>query len=83
MLPLIEFRVLDKNSIHFGVDIQTLMNNAGMAISDFILDFLVSKGVKKVFLLTGGAIAFLVDSFHKRKDISYICVQHELSLIQI
>ena len=35
-------------------------------ISDFILDFLVSKGVKKVFLLTGGAIAFLVDSFHKR-----------------
>lgn len=46
-------------------------------ISDFILDFLVSKGVKKVFLLTGGAIAFLVDSFHKRKDISYICVQHE------
>ena len=38
MLPLIEFRVLDKNSIHFGVDIQTLMNNAGMAISDFILD---------------------------------------------
>jgi len=46
-------------------------------ISDFILDFLVSKGVKKVFLLTGGAIAFLVDSFHKRKDITYICVQHE------
>ena len=45
--------------------------------SDAILDFLVSKGVKKVFLLTGGAIAFTVDSFSKRKDISYICVQHE------
>ena len=45
--------------------------------SDAILDFLVSKGVKKVFLLTGGAIAFTVDAFSKRKDISYICVQHE------
>ena len=38
MLPLIEFRVLDKNSVHFGVDMKTLMNNAGMALSDFILD---------------------------------------------
>ena len=25
-------------------------------VSDYILDFLVSKGVKHVFLLTGGAI---------------------------
>ena len=28
-------------------------------------------------MLTGGAIAFAVDSFSNRKDISYICVQHE------
>ena len=46
-------------------------------LSDYILDFLVSKKVKKVFVLTGGAIAFTIDSFSKRKDISYICVQHE------
>ena len=45
--------------------------------SDAILDFLVSKGVNTVFLLTGGAIAFTVDAFSKRKDISYVCVQHE------
>ena len=45
--------------------------------SDVILDFLVSKGVNTVFLLTGGAIAFTVDAFSKRKDISYVCVQHE------
>lgn len=45
--------------------------------SDAILDFLVKKNVKTVFLLTGGAIAFTVDAFSKRKDISYICVQHE------
>ena len=45
--------------------------------SDAILDFLVEKKVDTVFLLTGGAIAFTVDAFSKRKDISYICVQHE------
>src|SRR3989344_5505084 len=46
-------------------------------VSDYILDFLVSQGVKHVFLITGGAIAFVVDAFHGRKDIKYICVQHE------
>ena len=45
--------------------------------SDYLLDFLKEKKIKKVFLLTGGAIAFVVDSFSKRKDIGYICVQHE------
>ena len=38
---------------------------------------LVKKNVETVFLLTGGAITFTVDAFSKRKDISYICVQHE------
>ena len=46
-------------------------------VSDIVLDFLVEKKVHKVFVLTGGAIAFAVDAFSKRKDISYICVQHE------
>lgn len=48
-----------------------------MKLSDYIIDYLVSIGVKHVFLITGGAASHLVDSFHKRKDIRYICVQHE------
>jgi acetolactate synthase-1/2/3 large subunit len=46
-------------------------------VNDYILDFLVSQGVKHVFLITGGAIAFVVDAFHGRKDIKYVCVAHE------
>ncbi len=46
-------------------------------VSEIILDFLVEKKVRKVFVLTGGAIAFTLDAFTNRKDISYICVQHE------
>ncbi len=46
-------------------------------VSDYILDYLSSQGVKDVFLLTGGAIAFVIDAFHKRKDIRYVCVHHE------
>lgn len=48
-----------------------------MTVSDYILDYLASLKVKHVFLITGGAIAFVVDAFHKRKDISYICMAHE------
>ncbi|MBF96025.1 MAG: acetolactate synthase [Pelagibacterales bacterium] len=47
------------------------------SVSEILLDFLTEKKVDKVFVLTGGAIAFAVDSFSNRKDISYICVQHE------
>ena len=48
-----------------------------MLVSDYILKFLLSKGVKKVFLLTGGAIAFTVDAFARNKNISYVSVAHE------
>lgn len=48
-----------------------------MKVSDYILDYLASLKVKHVFLLTGGAIAFVVDAFYGRKDIRYICVAHE------
>lgn len=51
-----------------------------MKVSDFIIDYIISIGTKDVFLVTGGAIAHIVDSLGKRKDsgdISYICVQHE------
>ena len=48
-----------------------------MNASDYILDFFEKKGVKRVFLITGGAIAFLVDSFSRNKKIKYTCVAHE------
>lgn len=48
-------------------------------IGEVVLDFLLKNRVKHVFLITGGAIGFLIDSFHKRKDITYICTLHEQS----
>ena len=48
-----------------------------MLVSDYVLDFLVKKNVKKVFLLTGGAISFQVDAFSRNKKIDYVSVAHE------
>ena len=48
-----------------------------MNLSDFTLKFLEKKKVKKVFLITGGAISFMVDAFSRNKKIQYISVAHE------
>ena len=46
---------------------------------DVVLNYLIKNKVKHVFLITGGAIGFLIDSFSKRKDITYVCALHEQS----
>ncbi|MFH1912655.1 MAG: thiamine pyrophosphate-binding protein [Pseudomonadota bacterium] len=48
-----------------------------MNVSDIILDFLVSRKVTEVFLMTGGHVAFLIDRLFGRDDIRYVCVAHE------
>ena len=48
-----------------------------MNVSDYVLNFLVSKKIKNVFLITGGAISFMVDAFSRNKKIKYTCVAHE------
>ena len=48
-----------------------------MNLADYILNFLVKKKVRHVFLITGGAISFVVDAFSRNKKISYTCVAHE------
>lgn len=48
-----------------------------MYLSDYVLNFLASKNIKNVFLITGGAISFMVDSFTRVKKLNYTCAAHE------
>lgn len=48
-----------------------------MKLSDYVLQYLKDLGVNHAFLVTGGALAFLVDSFEKTKNIEYICTTQE------
>ena len=43
-----------------------------MLVSDYILKFLQKKGIKHVFLLTGGAITFTVVDAFSRNKIKYV-----------
>ena len=48
-----------------------------MNLSDYVLSFLEKKRVNEVFLITGGAICFLIDAFSRNKKINYTSVAHE------
>jgi len=48
-----------------------------MNLSDYVLKYLASKKIKEVFLITGGAICFLIDAFSRNKKIQYVSVAHE------
>lgn len=50
-----------------------------MTGSDWIAEFLARAGCDRVFLLTGGACAFMVDAVARHPGISYVCMQHEQS----
>lgn len=48
-----------------------------MKLTDYVIGYLASLGVRHIFLITGGAAVHLVDSISKNPKISYICSQHE------
>lgn len=46
-------------------------------VSDVVARFFEEKGVKNVFLLSGGMMMHLLDSVSKSKSIKYVCMHHE------
>ena len=48
-----------------------------MKVSDYVATFLAEHGVKHVFVVTGGAIAHVIDSVARRSDIAYVCTAGE------
>ena len=45
--------------------------------AEYIAEFLAQRKMDKVFLLTGGAVTFLVDALALNPKVHYRCVQHE------
>ncbi|MFC5702970.1 thiamine pyrophosphate-binding protein [Cohnella faecalis] len=48
-----------------------------MKLSDYVIDFLASRGVNHIFEMTGGAITHLLDSAGARPDVECVSVHHE------
>lgn len=46
-------------------------------LSDYVINFLVKKGITDIFLVSGGGIMFLCDAVGKNKKIKYISNHHE------
>jgi acetolactate synthase I/II/III large subunit len=50
-----------------------------MTGADYIAHFLAQVGCRQVFVLTGGACAFMIDAVGRHPDLSYTCLNHEQS----
>ena len=49
-------------------------------LSDYVMQFLVSRGVRHVFMLPGGGAMHLDDSLGRCADLQYACFLHEQAL---
>jgi acetolactate synthase-1/2/3 large subunit len=45
--------------------------------AEYISEFLRLRGSNKIFLITGGACAFMVDAVARNDGLSYVCFHHE------
>ena len=48
-----------------------------MKLSDYLLEFLEKQGIGHAFLVTGGAVMNIINSFDENKNIKYICTTQE------
>ncbi|MFZ5494476.1 MAG: thiamine pyrophosphate-binding protein [Verrucomicrobiota bacterium] len=48
-----------------------------MKLSDYVVDFLIRRGLRHIFLLPGGGCMHLADSVGKRPELDYVCCLHE------
>jgi len=48
-----------------------------MKLSDIVMDFLVERGVRDIFLVAGGGIMHLVDAVGRHPTLRYTCNYHE------
>ena len=48
-----------------------------MKVSDYVLSYLEKVGVKNVFVVTGAAIAPMIDAFCRNDRVKYVCMVHE------
>ena len=50
-----------------------------MRLADYVIEYLVSKGLKDIFLVTGRGILFLTDAVAKNDKVKHYSLHHEQS----
>ena len=50
-----------------------------MRVADYVAKFLVSHGIKDIFVLTGNGAMYLNDGITSESDIKYYCVRNEMT----
>lgn len=46
-------------------------------VSDYVMNFLADRGIRNLYMITGGGIMHLVDSVGRQDRLKYVCCHHE------
>lgn len=52
-----------------------------MLLSDYVVEFLAAKGIRDIFLISGGGIMYLCDSVGRHPEMRYYCNYHEQACV--
>jgi Thiamine pyrophosphate enzyme, N-terminal TPP binding domain len=67
------------SSVTRGQDNLRVKVHGDMTGAEYIAKFLASVGCERVFVLTGGACAFMIDAVARHPALTYSCFNHEQS----
>jgi acetolactate synthase I/II/III large subunit len=52
-----------------------------MLLSDYVIEYLKEKGIRDIFLVSGGGIMYLLDSLARSPEMRYTCNYHEQACV--
>ncbi len=69
---------IENAKINFPIKILAIYERKNLIkLSDYVISFLEKKGIKNVFLVSGGNLMHLLESIRVNKNMNYICNHHE------
>jgi acetolactate synthase-1/2/3 large subunit len=52
-----------------------------MTLSDYVIQFLADRGIRDLFLVSGGGIMYLLDAVGRNQNVRYYCNYHEQACV--
>lgn len=75
---IFEKNELKNAEMNFPIKILAINERKNLVkLSDYVISFLEKKGIKDVFLVSGGNLMHLLESIRVNKNMNYICNHHE------
>jgi len=75
---LVEIKKLKEGKVNSPIRLLLIQERKNLVrLSDYVISFLEKKGIKNVFLVSGGNLMYLLESIRTNENMNYLCNHHE------